>query len=379
MIDRFEFATAGRIVFGRGTAHDTANIAAAYGSRFLIVRGSSPERAQEVFDRPAALKLGIPHEPTIDWVRTAVSAARDSGCDVVVAIGGGSVIDAGKAIAALIPNTGDVLDYLEVIGAGRPLKSTPSPLIAVPTTAGTGSEVTRNAVLGSPQHKTKASLRHPAMLPRVAIIDPELTLSLPPAITASTGLDALTQLIEPYVSIKANALTDGFCLAGLQRARALRQSFTNGADIEARESMSFASLMGGLALANAGLGVVHGFAAAIGGAYDAPHGAVCAALLPHAMRANIAAARSSAQHRVIERFTTIAQILTGAQNATAEQGAEWVQRLVENLQIPSLANYGIRAEEHTGLLDVASRANSTKGNPVPLSHEQLSEILSAAL
>ena len=217
-------------------------------------------------------------------VRQGVELARREQCDLVIAFGGGSAIDAGKAIAALLANGGELTDYLEVIGKGQPLRHPSVPFIAVPTTAGTGSEVTRNAVLASAEHQVKVSMRSPLMLPRLAVVDPELTLELPPAVTASTGLDALTQLIEPYVSIRANPLTDGFCLEGLRRvSRSLRRAYHAGRDITAREDMSLASLLGGLALANAGLGVVHGFAAPVGGMFHAPHGAICAALLPHGM------------------------------------------------------------------------------------------------
>ena len=219
------------------------------------------------------------------------------------------------------------------------------PFIAVPTTAGTGSEVTRNAVLGSPEHGVKASLRSPLMLPALALVDPEMTFGLPPAITASTGLDALTQLIEPYVCNRANPLTDALCRDGLATvARSLVRACTRGRDTEARIGMSYASLLGGLALANAGLGVVHGFAAPIGGMFDAPHGAVCAALLPLGMAANIKALRERApESGSLIRYGEIAGILTGNAQATPEDGAEWVRLLVRHLAVPPLRSYGHRA------------------------------------
>ncbi|HYO81794.1 MAG TPA: iron-containing alcohol dehydrogenase, partial [Bryobacteraceae bacterium] len=198
----FEFATAARIVFGRGTLARVDGIAAELGRRAFRVTGRTFASADSFV---------VSGEPTIDLVRAGAEQCRRFGGDVVVAIGGGSVLDAGKAIAALAANPGDALDYLEVVGRGQPLSAAPLPVIAVPTTAGTGSEVTRNAVLASPEHGVKASLRHPSMLPRAAVVDPELTLDLPREVTASTGLDALTQLIEPYISVRANALTDMFC------------------------------------------------------------------------------------------------------------------------------------------------------------------------
>src|SRR5690348_129684 len=208
----FEFATSGRIVFGEGSFQQAEAAAAAMGRRPLFVTGASGRHVV------AGVAFAVSGEPSIDDIRRGTALARTEGCDVVVAIGGGSAIDAGKAIAALLANPGDPLDYLEVIGRAQPLEYPSLPFIAVPTTAGTGAEVTRNAVLGSTHHRIKASMRSPGMLPRLALVDPELTLGLPSAITASTGLDALTQLIEPYVSSRANPMTDLYCLEGIRRA-----------------------------------------------------------------------------------------------------------------------------------------------------------------
>ena len=299
----------------------------------------------------------------------------------MIAIGGGSAIDAAKAIAAVAPNPGDVLDYLEVVGQGKPLPNASVPLIAVPTTAGTGSEVTRNAVLGSKEHGVKASLRSPLMLPRIALVDPELTFTLPRAITASTGLDALTQLIEPFVSARANPVTDALCRDGLGRVwRSLPRVCANGRDAEARVGMSYASLLGGLALANAGLGVVHGFAAPIGGEFDAPHGAVCAALLTHGMEANIRALRERApESDSLAKYRELAQMLTGKTDATAEDCVEPVRGLVRDLAIPGLIAYGLKAGDVPGLAEKAARASSMKANPLPLTADELCGVLSAAL
>jgi alcohol dehydrogenase class IV len=291
------------------------------------------------------------------------------------------VIDAGKAIAALASNAGDVLDYLEVVGKGQALTKPPFPMIAVPTTAGTGSEVTRNAVLGSAEHGVKASMRSPMMLPRVAIVDPQLTLGLPPAITASTGMDALTQLIEPYVCTKANPLTDAYCLDGLRAVkRSLPRAFANGADSAARAGMSYASLLGGLALANAGLGVVHGFAAPIGGMFDAPHGAICAAILPHGMAANIRAlCAHDPESEALARYREIARVLTDDREATPEDGLLWVAQLVESLRIPRLAAYGIRDSHVADIAEKAARASSMKANPVVLTQGELIWILEQSI
>ena len=371
---RFEFATAQRILFGEGVVRDVPAAARTFGSRAILVRGSSAERAAPLRAAleaagVACREFAVPGEPTVELIR---AAPRDA--DLVIAIGGGSVLDAGKAIAALITNPGDPLDYLEVIGRAQPLTQAAAPCIAIPTTAGTGSEVTRNSVLGSPEHRVKASMRSASMLPRLAVVDPELTLALPRAITASTGLDALTQLIEPYLSVKANPMTDALCIQGMPRAaRALPTVWERPDDRDARIAMSFASLLGGMALANAGLGAVHGFAAPIGGMFPAPHGAVCAAILPHAMEVNLRASKDRT------RFDVVARLLTGRPHATAEDGVMWIAELCTQLEIPPLRTYGIGESDVPVLVEKASQASSMKGNPVALSRQELHEILSRAL
>lgn len=376
---RFDFATSGRILFGAGTVREVAPAARAMGSRILLVTGRSPDRAAALGIE--AERFAVEGEPTVDLVRQGVHFARQAGCDVVVAFGGGSAIDAGKAIAALLPNSGEPLDYLEVVGRGQALRNTSAPFIAVPTTAGTGAEVTRNAVLASPEHRVKASLRSASMLPRLAVVDPDLTLDLPPDVTAATGLDALTQVIEPYVSARANAMTDVFCLEGMRRAaRALRRACRDGRDREAREDMAMASLLGGLSLANAGLGAVHGFAAPVGGMFPAPHGAVCAALLPHVIDVNIRALRARApESEALARYGTVAAILTGRPDAHAEEAAAWAAALCEELHIPTLRAYGVTGSDIPGLVERAAQASSMKGNPIALTANELGAILNGAI
>lgn len=378
---RFEFATAARIVFGPGTVGEVAPAARAMGKRVLLVRGRWPGRSEPLAAELEAVRWAVDGEPTLDLVRRGVERARESGCDVVVAMGGGSAIDAGKAIAALLTNSGEPLDYLEVIGRGQPLANPPAPFIAVPTTAGTGSEVTRNAVLASPEHRVKASLRSPSMLARLAVVDPDLTLGVPPGVTAATGLDALTQLIEPYVSTRANAFTDIFCLEGMRRAaRSIERACRDGGDREARADMAMASLMSGLALANAGLGAVHGLAAPLGGEFPAPHGSVCAALLPHVMEANIAALRArEPESEALRRYETVARLLTGRGDAAPEDGADQVAALCRELEIPPLRSYGVTEAEIPGLCRRASQASSMKGNPIALTQEELAAVLKRAL
>jgi alcohol dehydrogenase class IV len=255
------------------------------------------------------------------------------------------------------------------------------PFIAVPTTAGTGSEATRNAVLGSPGQRVKASLRGSAMLPALALVDPELTAGLPPALTASTGLDALTQLIEPYVGCRATPIPDALCVEGIRRAaRSLRGACHDGGNLAARTDMSLASLYGGIALANAGLGAVHGFAAPIGGMFPAPHGAVCAALLPHVMSANIAALRRRAPgSEALQRYQAVAAIVTGNGEAAPEDGVAWVRSLCADLGVPPLRTYGLAQAHVPEIVDKATRASSMKGNPIVLATEELSEVLTLAL
>jgi len=281
----------------------------------------------------------------------------------------------------LSTNGGEPLEFLETVGKGRAITVPSLPFIAVPTTAGTGSEVTRNAVLGSPEHGVKASLRSPLMLARVAVVDHELTYGLPSAITAYTGLDALTQLIEPYVSSRENPLVDAICIEGIRRvASALRRAYHNGSDQDARRDMSLGSLFGGLALANAGLGVVHGFAAPLGGQWKAPHGALCAALLPHGMAANVAALRARApQHPVLERYANIACLLTGRNGASAQDGIDWVCALCTELNIPALRVWGITAADLAGVVEKAGKASSMQANSLPLTEEELMAVVRAAL
>ncbi len=381
----FEFATATRILCGEGVVREVALAAKGMGTRALLVTGRSAERAAPLRAQLEAAgisccSLRVEGEPTVELVQRGVEQARAERCDLVIALGGGSALDAGKAIAALLTNHGDLLDYLEVIGRGQALRAPGAPFIAIPTTAGTGTEVTRNAVLASTAHRVKVSLRSPLMLARLAIVDPELALGLPPDVTARTGLDALTQLIEPYVSNRANPLTDGFCVEGLKRvSRSLRRAYHDGRDRAGRFDMSVASLLSGLALANAGLGVVHGFAGPLGGMFDAPHGAVCAALLPHGIELNIRALRARApSSEVLTRYETVACLLTGRPQARAEDAIEWTRAICREFQIPPLRAYGVRDQDILMLVEKATYASSMKGNPIPLTPEELCEVLTRA-
>jgi alcohol dehydrogenase class IV len=383
---RWEFAAATEIVFGAGSREILPDRIRREGARALVVTGGGSGRNVAVLDavRLAGVEVAhwpLGHEPTIDDARAAAGLARDQAVEVVVGIGGGSTIDLAKAVAALVTNGDDPLDYLEVIGRGLPLVQPPLPFIAVPTTAGAGAEVTRNAVLISPEEGVKASLRSPLMSPRLAVVDPELTLTLPPEVTAATGMDALAQLLEPYVSSRANPITDPLCLDGLGRvARSLRRAWTDGADLDARTGMSLAALFGGLALANAALGAVHGFASAIGGRFDAPHGAVCAALLPAVVRVNIAAlAARGTTSAATARYVTAARVMTGHDDARAEDLVALLQQFRADLAIPGLRAYGVGDRDTPAIIEAAARASSMRGNPVALNTAELHAVLDSAL
>lgn len=379
----FEFATARRIIFGPGKLKELPTLAAAMGRRPALVTGANAERIMPIFQ---ALKAGgmdpaafsISGEPTTNRIAVLARQAREQGCDFVVAFGGGSVIDAGKAIAALLTNTRDLMDYLEVIGKGEPLNEDPAPCIAIPTTAGTGAEVTRNAVLHSPEHKVKVSMRHPGMLPAVALVDPELTITMPPEVTVGTGLDALTQLLEAFVSIRANPFTDALCREGLKRViPALPRAYTHPGDIEARTDMALGSLFGGLALANAGLGAVHGFAGPIGGMFDAPHGMVCAALLPAVIETNMEALESrDPENPARGKFEELQHML--GDDAAYCPGLR-IREICMSMMVPGLRDYGISPSDIPAIVEKAKRASSMKGNPVMLTDEELTDILEASL
>ena len=382
----FEFTAPQRVIFGPGAIRQVGALAAGFGRRALVVTGRDVERAAPVLEQlraqgVAATVFSVAGEPTVAGVGEGAAQAVRIAAELVVACGGGSPLDAAKAIAALATNGGQPLDYMEVVGRGQPLPKPSLPLIAIPTTAGTGSEVTRNAVLMSPEHGVKASMRSFSMVPRIAVVDPELTYGLPPAVTASTGLDALTQLVEPYVCNRTNPLVDALCREGLGRvARSLRRAWSHGRDAAAREDMALASLFGGFALANAGLGAVHGFSGVIGGMFRAPHGAVCAALLPHVMAVNRRALQERAPDSPLAaRYEEVARLLTGNPAASAEEGVAWVARLARDLEVPSLAACGVKAEHVPLIVERAAVASGTKANPIELTRAELAEILRRAI
>ena len=377
----FEFATAQRIIFGTGSVSQAPEIAATLGQRVLIVLTHSADSIASVLEQGlherqrATVRCHISGEPDVQSIEAGVQAAREEGCDCVIAVGGGSAIDSGKAIAGLLTNGGNVLDYVEVVGAGKPITQPAAPFIAIPTTAGTGAEVTRNAVISIPDKRVKVSMRSPHLLPTVALVDPALTHTMSPDVTASTGLDALTQLIEPYTCNRSNPFSDAFALSGLDcAARSLLAAYTDGSP-ESRQDMAYASLCGGLALANSGLGAVHGFAGVIGGRYPIPHGVCCAILLPHVTEANLAALQGREPNSpVLVRYRTVERMLPGDGDLVDK-----LRRLVEALHIPTLSAFGISADAIPDLVTQSQRASSMKANPIILTADELSGILAAAL
>ncbi len=382
---RFEFATSARIIFGEGTLGEAGPLAAEMGTRILVVTGSDPQRAQGLLDslKEAGLPhsvFSVPREPTIPLVEEGVEVVRRDKADLLIGIGGGSALDAAKALAALSVNPGEPLDYLEVIGKGKKMELPSLPCIAIPTTAGTGTEVTRNAVLASPEQRVKVSLRSITMLPRLAIVDPELTYTLPVDVTVSTGMDALTQLIEPFLSRKANPMTDALAREGIPKAVwALPRLFEEPRDKKARRDMSLVSLFGGLALANSGLGAVHGFAGPLGGMLGASHGALCAALLPSVLKRNMEIAEGLDDEDLLQRFSDLAVLLTGNPDAAPMEGFDFLYRLTRSLNVPGLAAHGLTVNDFPEAVSKARHSSSMKGNPVSLKDEVLESILKSSL
>ncbi len=379
---QFEFATPSRIIFGNGKIRDIGKIVKNKCERVFLVCGSTLDRYTSLIRALSNHKItyysfSAAGEPTVGDIRKGMEMCRQRECDLVIGIGGGSVMDTAKAIALLSANEGDILDYLEVVGLGKQVTSPGIPMIAIPTTAGTGSEVTRNAVIGVGDQRIKVSLRSRYLLPWLALVDPELTASLPPYVTASTGMDALTQLIEPYVSNQANPVTDAFCMEGLKyAAESIRKVYYDGADLDSRGKMSIASLFSGFALANAKLGAVHGFAGVLGGMYGAPHGEICASLLPAVMEVNIKALqKKDGNSDYLSRYKLIARILTGKNDAIAEDSINFTQQLIIDLKIPSLSQLGVLEIDFPEIIVKAAGSSSMKGNPVLLTPDELYKII----
>ncbi|MGS4946513.1 iron-containing alcohol dehydrogenase [Meridianimarinicoccus sp. RP-17] len=377
--DSFAFLTAGAIRFGRGTGAGVAPAVARHGTRVLLVHGAQAARSAWLRrDLETAgcsvTAFACPREPDVALVEAGVAAARNAGASVVVSLGGGAVIDLGKAVAALVPATRPMLDHLEVVGQGAPLDHPPLPFVAVPTTSGTGAEVTKNAVISVPDARRKVSLRDDRMLPVLAVVDPALTDGAPRAVTLASGLDAVTQVIEPYVCNRANRLTDALCRDAIPLGLSALVRLMTGEDPRARDDMAWVSLCGGLALANAGLGAVHGLAGPVGGVSNAPHGAVCGVLLPHVVAANGAVATGQAAARIAEVRGWIADTLGGVPDDAPDTLATWSAAQ----GLPGLGAMGLDRVDLAGVAAAAAGSSSMKANPVPLGADMLEAVLERA-
>ncbi len=382
MIAPFAIAAPGRILFGRGESAKAPGLLRGFGPRGVLVHGANAARAAWLADALveagcSLITLSCPKEPDLPMLMAAIARARDNAPDWVVALGGGAVVDLGKAVAALVPGAGDPLKHLEVVGQGLPLDASPLPFIAMPTTSGTGAEATKNAVIGLPEHGRKVSLRDDRMLPRIAIVDPALTDNAPWGLTLASGLDAVTQVIEPYVSCKATPFTDAVTRAAIPVGLKALASLRHQEVPEARDAMAWVSLSGGLALANAGLGAVHGLAGVIGGVSPAPHGAVCGALLGPVLRANLRAVPHDGPYG--ERLREVCGWIAAAMGGGAFDAPEVLAHWAKEAGLPGLEAQGLDPALLGEVVKASLSSSSMKGNPVPLPVEVLAEVMRQAL
>ncbi len=389
----FTFLTATEIRFGRGQAGTAAATIVGFGQRVLLVHGANRNRAEWLMQALQNLGAEVtgfacPIEPNVALIDAGVNAARAARAEVIVSLGGGAVIDAGKAIAALAVAVRPMRDHLEVVGKGLALDVAPLPFIALPTTSGTGAEVTKNAVIGVPEARRKVSLRDNRMLPRVAIVDPALTDGCPRAVTLASGLDAITQVIEPYVSKKSNIFSDALCRDAIRRGLpALMVLMAEDGQIahptavisDARDEMAWVSLCGGMALANAGLGAVHGLAGPIGGVSPAAHGAVCGVLLPHVLRVNLEQARvEDSGGQAATRLTEVCDWLGSALGVDGRDAPEALADWSAAQGLAGLTALGLDPALHLEVAEAAITSSSMRGNPVTLDRDTLALILAQA-
>lgn len=372
----FNILTPAEIVFGRGRIAELNERAGRKGRRALVVHGRNPERLARVFQSLNEVEvvqtLSVAKEPDIDTLAAAIDTGKTLGVDLVVGIGGGSVMDSAKVLAAMLPSPSDLMDHLEVVGRGLPLKTDRLPLILVPTTAGTGAEVTRNAVVDIPQAQRKVSLRDNRLLPDLALVDPALTDGCPRHVTLHSGLDAVTQVIEPYLSSRATAFTDMLCVEAIPKGlRALKQLMAEESP-EARDNLAHVSLFGGMALANAGLGVVHGIAGPLGGLSGAPHGAICGALLPAGIAANQEHVETPAQKARVER---VLGWIADAFDTKPEHALDVLKQWISDNGLSGLASLGVTDEQVPAAADAAASSSSMKANPVALSRATVEKVI----
>ncbi len=387
MVGEFKFASVPSIRFGSGVFSSAAGLVHNYGRSLLLVTGShsftSGEAGRSFIKElnKSGVNIDIVNvdgEPHAGFIDSIVASLRGSSIDLVMAAGGGSVLDAGKALAAMLTVSGKTWEYLEGNPGMKPHPGTRLPLIAVPTTAGTGSEATKNAVLTTPgEPRYKRSLRHENFVPDIAIVDPLLAKGCPPAVTAASGLDAITQLLEAFVSTGASPLTDALAESGLQKAfGSIIRAVDNGNDTGARSGMAYAALLSGIVLASAGLGAVHGYASVLGGYYDIPHGVICGTLLGSVTRANIQKLRRSGSgDEYLEKYSAAGRLMCAEKDKDKDYYldhlADELDRLIEALELPRLGSYGIKPSD----VPVLAAGTGIKNNPVQLGRSDLEEIL----
>lgn len=378
MIETFSFATAGSIRFGRGSAQSVDVVVSEVAQSVLLVTGSTNERARWLGDKLEARGIcltwfSVPKEPDLELIEQGLTLVK--GCNAVVAIGGGSTIDVGKALSALATTRRPIVDHLEVVGRGLPLDHSPLPFFALPTTAGTGSEVTRNSVITVPAHRRKVSLRDPRMLPSVAVVDPALTDNSPKSVTLCSGLDAVTQVIEPFLSTRSNPLTDALCRDAIPRGLKALVQLMEEESPSARDDLAWTSLSGGLALANAGLGAVHGLAGPFGGVTGASHGAICGALLPGVLRAN---AKRRSGPRMDDVATWICEALNVTATPSMEAATDALRDWSRGQGLPGLRELGGTDQIFAEVAAQAEQSSSMAANPVKLSPGELYDVLVSA-
>jgi len=379
-VDMFQFMTSAKVVFGEGALNSSLSIFNQYGYSVLLVTGKSVTRATSVIGYLNSQNMRYQHvsisgEPNITMIEETAVVGRRFTPDMVVAIGGGSVIDMGKALAAIIPSQGDVYDYVEVVGRNVPLKSKPLPFIAIPTTASTGSEVTNKAVLRSGQDRVKVSLRSTELLADVAIIDPTLTYDTPMNISSRGALETFTHLMESYVCGDPNPLTDMICEEGLRRLTSAIVPACKSNDYKARADLSFSAMLGGMAISNAKLGAAHGLASSLGGKIEAPHSIIAARLAPFVMEENIKAAEDMGRNDILNRYRKIAKIVTQNTKADYPDSVAWLKMILERLELPNLSEFGICKTPFNKVAQDALQSSSIKGNPLPLNEDRLVCIL----